>query len=720
MKRTILFLFIAALASLYGCINEPESPTLIINGGTPGMKGDSLGIITAHSIEVFSVIANQNGAKVEECGFLVVREGTTDTLSVPVTVAIDKAPIYIKATIDNLEADTYYLIYPYARNKAGRGIGSELKARTKNGMPEVQTLVSTDSIRGHSAYAGLFMREKGNSPIIRIGVLIDDNPNMSSADTISLAQAIQQGNDSLIVRVGNLNMTTTYYVQAFATNVYGMYKGEVLLFTTTDGSPILGKLEISDIKYTDVAYSTTIISDGESNIISKGICWTIAPYIPSINDNVLMNNTADFTGHITSLISGVGYNARAFAVNANGTAYSDSVYFLTANDWELMVFNIAEGSALARADITKKGITDITAVGFCWATHPEPTIEDNVRLMETNFISPFSGSVTQLRGESTYYLRAFVKNTSGFITYSSSINFETPKIFIPQTEFPGSARLPNSVSAFTNRSGDIAYILGGDQGTGLTNELWAYNANGQWHGMAPFPDKPRKWQSTVMVNNIAYVFGGVDNSNTSTNKLYQYTPSFNQWDSIPIAGMWPEAVHSAAGTPFYDLACFIGGNRKGVASNEVWAYNPLYESWERRPNFPVGIQKGIAISIQNKLYAGLGYTGASGAEYERRLWSMPYNGDTWVEETSLPDAAGTIRSAVALQNVYRRAIFMVDNSGTIWMYDIDTKLWEQKTILPSSNYGDHQHCMFVLDNYIYIGLGISYKSLLKYDHAWDN
>ena len=200
MKRTVLFLIIAAIACLQGCINEPEAPTLIVNGGTPGMKSDSLGVITAHSIEVFSVIANQNGAKVEEGGFLIIREGTTDTLSIPGAVEIDKAPIYINATIGDLEPATHYIIYPYARNMEGLGLGAELKARTKSGMPEVQTVIHSDSIKGRSAYLGLRLGEYGESPIIRIGILLADNTDMFDADTLSLSEAIPQANDSLVCR----------------------------------------------------------------------------------------------------------------------------------------------------------------------------------------------------------------------------------------------------------------------------------------------------------------------------------------------------------------------------------------------------------------------------------------------------------------------------------------------------------------------------------------
>lgn len=689
------------------------------------MKGDSLGLITAHSVEVFSVIANQNGAKVEECGFLIVREGTTDTLSIPVDVEVNKAPIYINATIDSLEPNTYYIIYPYARNKEGRGTGAELKVRTKSGLPEVQTLVQTDSVRGRSAYVGLHMSEKGEAPIVRIGLIFADNTDMSNADTISLAQAIPQGNDSLMVRIGSLQMTTTYYVQAFATNTYGIYKGEVQSFTTTNGSPVLGKLEVFEIKHTEASYSATIISAGESEVLARGICWADSSRIPTIDDNQLVNNSAGFTGAITNLITGVKYNARAYAINEYGIGYSEVFAFVAENDWNLSIFSIDKGMAMARVDdIVKKGIVDISYVGICWATHPEPTIADNYREMETDFVSPFSLGMTKLRGEATYYVRAFVRNSSDFITYSKEETFKTPDIFSPQAPFPGSTRLPNSLTSFTNGAGNMAYLLGGDRGSNFTNELWAYNASDRWDNMGAFPDTPRKWQSAVVIKDVAYVFGGVDNTNISTNRLHRYMMGYNQWDSIPATGLWPAPVHSAAGAPFFDLAYFIGGNRMGAASNEVWAYNTIYTGWERRPNFPVGMQKGIAINYQNTLYAGFGYTGADGESYERRLWSIQYSGNTWIEETSLPEEAGHIRTVTSFQ-MFRsdriiRAIFMVDDTGTIWMYDIDLKTWERKSQLPASNRGNYQHCMFVIDNAIYIGLGISYTSLIKYSPDWDN
>ncbi|MDR2533370.1 MAG: hypothetical protein LBC81_01105 [Tannerellaceae bacterium] len=718
MKKTILLLLLATVALLHSCINEPEAPVLIINGGTPGLESDSLGIVTAHSIEVFTVIAKQNGAKVEECGFLIVKEGATDTLAVPVSVEINTAPISINTTIKDLEPNTDYIIYPYARNKAGTGLGEALKVRTKNGMPEVRTVINTDSIKGQSAYVGLRMIDAGTTPVTGNGILLSLSNDMAAPDTIPLPLAGAQPNDSILVTISGLNISTTYYIQAFAVTANEIYKANILAFTTTGGTPVLGPLEIFNIQYIEASYAASIIFEGDAPILSKGVCWAAHPQIPTISDNFHENATSDFKGIMTNLMAGVRYNARAYAVNTYGTSYGEIAIFETEHDSSMItltdIFSIADGSLMARAEIYHSGIGNIVSGGFCWATHDKPTFDDNYREMELSNVAPFSGAVTQLTGATTYYIRAFVRNSNGVTAYSKAKQVKTPDIFTPQTPFPGSSRLPNSISSFANGAGDIAYILGGDQGTDLTKELWSYNSNDSWHQMAAFPDIARKWQTSVTVNGIAYVYGGVDNTDTPTNKLYRYMPVYNQWENVSASGTWPEAAHSAAGTTFYYMAYFIGGNRSGVISNQVWSYNTLYTGWDRKGDFPVGLQKGIAVTIMNTIYAGLGHT--DGSTYERRIWSLSYNNDTWTEETTLPETAGQIRTAVAFQ----RSIFMIDDAGRIWQYETESKEWTMKSLLPTSNRGDYQHCMFVLDNTIYIGLGVSYKSLLKYAPSWDN
>jgi N-acetylneuraminic acid mutarotase len=281
--------------------------------------------------------------------------------------------------------------------------------------------------------------------------------------------------------------------------------------------------------------------------------------------------------------------------------------------------------------------------------------------------------------------------------------------------FIGGTRIPNSIASFT--IGNIAYLVGGDKGLEYTDELWAYNASDRWDPVVSFPDTARKWQTAVVVNNMAYVFGGLDAYSNRTNRMYCYLPNQNRWEFIPpMSSDEPAPLHSTVSSAVGNSAYFIGGSRDSIL-DEVWRFDAYLHTWEAKTNFPVKQYGGIAVTINDAVYAGLGLSNASGTISNKRLWSSYDNFNTWVEEMPLPASAGIVRGGVA----YKDAIYVVDDIGNIWKYDVVEKIWTtQKSRLPSSNMGDSQHCMFVLNNVIYIGLGVSQRSLLKYDPAWDN
>ncbi|MDR0537668.1 MAG: hypothetical protein LBH04_06470 [Tannerellaceae bacterium] len=721
-----LFTLTAAMALLDSCLKEPDDAIGIINGGSPVIQNDSIGKVKSHSIEVFAVVARQNGSRVDSCGFYIIKDGTTDTTSVSFRPeAGAKAPIAFNTVVKNLSINTSYRIIAYAGNSEGLSLGKLQKATTLNGAGLITTIVPPDSIAGTSALAGGRIEDRGDADISEYGLIFSKGEAMTIADTII---ATSMKGDSFLIKLEELSPGSAYYVQAFAKSLFGIFKGAVVPIVTRSGGPVLGELKLGEPQFRDISYSASVLADGNAEITEKGICWTEYPGIPTIANSKKIDYSEDFKGSIDGLMPGVHYNARAYATNMYGVAYSETIDFVTMNDYSIVqmeeFFNIADAMVFARAKIVvNSGIIEIG--GFCWATHPEPTIQkDSISIVSPiGNIGSFSGAITKLKGNTTYYVRAFIQTASGSTGYSNVLTITTPPIFETVATFPGGTRLPNSVASFTvPGSINTTYILGGDKGSDLTNELWAYNLGDRWDQMAYFPGGSKKWQTAVVSTptNGAYIFGGVDNANVATNSLYCYNPLNNTWELITKEGdaIWPTPVHSAVGVAYFYNTCFIGGNRNGAISNEVWVYNTRYSTWERKNDFPVRQYKGIAVNqpYTGMFYAGLGLTDLAGTTSDKRLWSYTNkpSDDVWREETVFP-GDGQIRSAI----YHKESIYMIDDTGQIWRYDLTGRFWEKKSLLPISNRGDYQHTMFVLDNTIYIGFGPSYRSLIKYDISWD-
>ncbi|MDR2118132.1 MAG: hypothetical protein LBP25_01155 [Tannerellaceae bacterium] len=708
-----IFWVFMGVASLLGCLEDPKVSDDIINGGIPEIMSDSIHAVKANSIEASAVIFKHNGSRAIRYGFYVSRENESEKKKVPAeTVPLKDGKIDFHVMITELEPSTTYIIQAYATNQIGEALGTELEKTTTNGLGSIVTL-KPDSIKGTSVISGGNIIESGEGAIIERGLFLSRQKNMSLCDTLPSPLKV----DSFTFRVAGLDTMTTYYIQAFVRNNFGTFTGDVDSFTTRSGKPEFDAdaFRILEWGFEDASYTATLLSDGDSPVTSKGVCWSETS-TPTTDDYTSLNTTDNFAGTISGLKPFTKYYVRAFATNeAFGTAYSETLEFTTRNNQPVVetteITGLSNGLARIKGNVLSAGMGNITAAGFCWSTYPNPSVL-NFKQDIVKREGIFDGDIGTLKGGTTYYVRAFAQNSSGQTAYGKELKFETPAIFSSMSPFSGDMRLPNSTASFV--IGNTAYLLGGDKGLDYTDELWAYNAGDRWDPVSSFPDTPRKWQTAVEVNGTAYVFGGFDKSNNYTNSMYRYLPNQNRWEQIS-AFFGPNPMHSSVSASISTSAYFIGGYRDSLL-NEVWRFDTYLHGWERKANFPIKQYNGIAVMINEVVYAGLGLTSADGTVSTHTLWSSFGSFNTWSEETPLPASAGNARGGVA----YKNAVYIVDSAGTVWKYDVTAKIWTEKSKLPSSNRGDYQHCMFVLNDLIYIGLGASQKSLLKYDPAWDN
>ena len=78
--------------------------------------------------------------------------------------------------------------------------------------------------------------------------------------------------------------------------------------------------------YTSIKIKGKVISDGGSEITSRGICWSTHPN-PTINDNTTTEALNSFTSIIGGLTVNSEYHFRAYATSSAGTGYSENKTF---------------------------------------------------------------------------------------------------------------------------------------------------------------------------------------------------------------------------------------------------------------------------------------------------------------------------------------------------------------------------------------------------------
>jgi len=132
-----------------------------------------------------------------------------------------------------------------------------------------------------------------------------------------------------------------------------------------------------------------------------------------------------FSSSLTGLTSECAYSVRAYAVNAQGTAYGSERTLATvralAQVTTAPVTNITYNSAQCGGNVTNEGQTAVTSRGVCWNTISSPTIANN-HTTDGSGPGAFTSALTGIVEHQTYYVRAYAVNNQG-VTYGAERSF---------------------------------------------------------------------------------------------------------------------------------------------------------------------------------------------------------------------------------------------------------------------------------------------------------
>ena len=120
-----------------------------------------------------------------------------------------------------------------------------------------------------------------------------------------------------------------------------------------EATPILTTSSVTSIASTTATSGGTISFDGGSSITTTGVCWSTSQNPTTANSKTTDGATSGtFTGNMTGLIGGTTYYVRAYATNANHTAYGMQTSFATSSskpEPTYQVTNFATGTITSSA-----------------------------------------------------------------------------------------------------------------------------------------------------------------------------------------------------------------------------------------------------------------------------------------------------------------------------------------------------------------------------------
>jgi len=433
-------------------------------------------------------------------------------------------------------------------------------------FPELVLEVTTDSIAflpdREYQFTGS-IESFGQEPVTQHGFCWSESSNPTTdGDASQLGARDSRGKFTSIV--SNLYLSTEYFVRSYVLTSAGIeYGDEKSFITPAPVLPLVSTKELVTVTPDSVLSGGTITNDGGASIRARGICWdTTSP--PTLDHNYTTDGTGmgSFTSKITGLECSTKYYIRAYATNQAGTAYGDTVSFISAECPAVLptvitasIDSIEQSSAWSGGNVTDEGSSSVSVKGVCWSESPKPTLSDNYT-EDGAGLGTFTSILTGLEPNTRYYVRAYATNSEG-------------SAFGDDESFTTSSASSETVTDFDDNVYGTVQI--GDQVWMKENLKVTHYSDGT---PIPLVESNSAWEA---LNDIDKGYCWYDNSTTNKDLyggLYTWTTAVNgasSTDTNPsgIQGVCPNNWHLPSDVEWKQLEIHLGLSPQD-ADLEVW------------------------------------------------------------------------------------------------------------------------------------------------------
>jgi uncharacterized protein YjiK len=399
----------------------------------------------------------------------------------------------------SLEPNNTYYFRAFAQNEAGLAYSDQKQITIFPGEVLLKTLDPDTVTQTHALLRGKFEDLAGNT-IESMGFCwgLDENPDLSDSSI-----ELNPVTDEFFYQIENLNPSTSYNYRAYARAETGLYYGENISFITRAFLPQVSQCTPVNIQLFSASLSFSVLSDGQGTITDMGCCYSLESN-PDLTDYVARPEqlASSATIQLQNLQHNTSYYVRAFATNEEGTSYGQEFHFSTLEGKLSVVTNaagkITDKSAWASGLVTENTFGQLSEVGFCFSEQPNPDLSSQTFIAGSNANS-FSAELSQLKSNTTYYLKSYAKNDystvlgnevifttrdSLFFLFEPTLNADTRAGFKGWTSlFPDYGSNGNGYSGVTyNWDTEELYIVGNN-----ARAIWVVKSpnRSDWNDASP-------------------------------------------------------------------------------------------------------------------------------------------------------------------------------------------------------------------------------------------
>lgn len=188
--------------------------------------------------------------------------------------------------------------------------------------------------------------------------------------------------------------------------------------------------EILKSTASSVTVSGEVLQENGAPVTEAGFCWSTESTFTVIEKNkkAVSKRKVKYEATIEGLTNDLDYYIRAYAINAVDTAYGEILPFKTKDGLgsvkTLFPVNVMSTSVQCGGMITKQGEAEIEERGIYLMLNPEPSASDSTIRIDMEADS-FYCTISDLKPETTYYVRAYAKSKYGEYNGAKVETFKT-------------------------------------------------------------------------------------------------------------------------------------------------------------------------------------------------------------------------------------------------------------------------------------------------------